>query len=160
MSGAVTPAATTHAGLPPLKSRFVDVDAMAWEPSRFPGVETKTLLVEKETGLLTVLMRMAPGARLPDHEHVLIEQTWVIEGRLVDPDGEAKAGSFVWRPAGSRHDAWTPEGALMLATFTAPNRFFEADGSVQDFMGQDWEAAWGSALRRMGGPARSPEAQR
>ena len=148
MTTAVTPAMPNHGDLPPLKSRFVDVDAMGWEVSRFPGVETKTLLVDRESGLLTVLMRMAPGAKLPDHEHVLIEQTWVIEGRLVDPDGEAGAGSFVWRPAGSRHDAWTPEGALMLATFTAPNKFFEADGKIVDFMGQDWESAWGHAVRR------------
>lgn len=163
MTTAVTPTPTTSGvpgpaaseSLPPLGSRFVEVDRLAWQPSRFPGVETKTLLVDRNTGLLTVLMRMAPGARLPDHEHVLIEQTWVIEGRLVDPDGEARAGSFVWRPAGSRHEAWTPDGALMLAMFTAPNRFFEADGSVLDFTGQDWEEAWGPALR--GGRDAAPQ---
>ena len=159
MTTAVTPGASGHGDLPPLKSRFVDVDAMPWEPSRFPGIETKTLLVDRESGLLTVLMRMAPGSRLPDHEHVLIEQTWVIEGRLVDPDGEAGPGSFVWRPAGSRHDAWTPDGGLMLAVFTSPNKFFEADGSVVDFMGQDWETVWGPALDRSVGAAR-PSAQR
>ncbi|MFN4090911.1 MAG: cupin domain-containing protein [Alphaproteobacteria bacterium] len=153
MTTATSPAAPHLADLPPLRSRFVDVDAAPWEPSRFPGIETKTLLVDRTSGLLTVLMRMAPGARLPDHEHVLIEQTWVIEGRLVDPDGEAGAGSFVWRPAGSRHDAWAPDGALMLAVFTAPNKFFESDGAVVDFMGQDWEGAWGDAVRRAAGRA-------
>ena len=30
-----------------------------------PGIETKTLLVERKSGLLTLLMKMAPGARLP-----------------------------------------------------------------------------------------------
>ncbi len=161
MTTAVTPSAVGHGDLPPLQSRFVDVPGMAWEPSRFPGVETKTLLVDRASGLLTVLMRMAPGARLPDHEHVLIEQTWVIEGRLVDPDGEARAGSFVWRPAGSRHEAWTPEGALMLAVFTAPNKFFEADGSVVDFLGQDWETAWGPAMQRTAAAAsEGPAVQR
>jgi len=44
---------------------------------------------------------------LPDHEHVLIEQTYVLEGSLVDKEGpdagiEVGAGEFVWRPAGSR----------------------------------------------------------
>ena len=161
MTTAVTPSAVGQGDLPPLQSRFVDVAGMTWEPSRFPGVETKTLLVDRASGLLTVLMRMAPGARLPDHEHVLIEQTWVIEGRLVDPDGEAQAGSFVWRPAGSRHEAWAPEGAVMLAVFTAPNKFFEADGSVVDFMGQDWETAWGPAVQRIAAAApEGPPVQR
>jgi len=105
-----------------LASRFVDVDNLPWEKTRYPGVEQKNLLVDPATGLLTALMRMAPGAHLPDHEHVKIEQTFVLEGRLVDKEGpdaglEVKSGEFVWREAGSRHVAWTPEGGLMLAMF-------------------------------------------
>ncbi|HEY9530704.1 MAG TPA: cupin domain-containing protein, partial [Burkholderiales bacterium] len=93
----------THANLPPLASRFVDIDSLPWEKTRYPGVEQKTLLVERETGLLTALMRMAPNARLPDHEHVKIEQTYVLEGTLLCGEGVCKAGQFVWRPAGRRH---------------------------------------------------------
>jgi anti-sigma factor ChrR (cupin superfamily) len=127
-----------------LASRFVDVQAMPWEKTNYPGVEQKTLFIEKETGLLTALMRMAPGARLPDHEHVKIEQTYVLEGSLHCPEGECRPGQFVWRPAGSRHHAWAgPEGGLFLAIFQAPNRFFQADGRVTDFLGNDWEKSWG-----------------
>lgn len=143
---AVTPNARHHAGLDPLFSRFVRVAEMPWEPTRFPGVEVKTLLVDRSSGLLTCLLRMAPGARLPDHEHVMIEQTYVLEGRLVDPDGEVGPGEYVWRPAGSRHEAWTPEGGLMLAMFQVPNRFHEKTGATTDMLGQDWAAAWGKAL--------------
>ena len=85
-----------------LASRFVQVADLPWEKTRFPGIETKTLLFERDSGLVTVLMRMAPGARLPDHEHVRIEQTYVLEGSLVCGEGECRAGEFVWRPAGSR----------------------------------------------------------
>ena len=74
---------------------------------------------------------------LPDHEHVNIEQTYVLEGSLVDKEGpaqgiECKAGEFIWREQGSRHVAWCPEGGLMLAIFQVPNKFFEADGRVID----------------------------
>ena len=55
-------------------SRFVSVGAMPWQQTKFPGVEVKILLLEKSTGLLTALLKMAPGAKLPDHEHVMIEQ--------------------------------------------------------------------------------------
>src|SRR5437763_1551992 len=88
-----------------LASRFVDVENLPWEKTRYPGIEQKTLLVDKGSGLLTTLMRMAPGAHLHDHEHVKIEQTYVLEGTLVCPEVECHAGQFVWRPAGSRHDA-------------------------------------------------------
>jgi anti-sigma factor ChrR (cupin superfamily) len=93
-------------------------------------------------------MRFAPGAVLPDHEHVQIEQTWVIEGKLVDKEGPAAGlevgpGEFVWREVGSRHVAWCPEGGLMLAIFQVPNKFFDQEGRVTDMGGNDWDAVWG-----------------
>ena len=144
---ATTPKATQHANLPPMASRFVDVAGLPWERTAYPGVEIKVLLVEKATGLMTMLLRMAPGAKLPDHEHVLIEQTYVLEGSLVCGEGVCAAGEFVWRPAGSRHEAWAgPQGGLMIAMFLVPNKFFQADGRVLDFAGNDWQARWGAAL--------------
>jgi len=138
----------TQPNLPPLASRFVDVERLPWEKTRYPGVETKTLLVDRKSGLLTLLMRMAPGARLPDHEHVEIEQTYVLEGSLLCGEGECKAGEFVWRPAGSRHEAWAgPQGGLMLAMFQVPNRFYDAGGRETDFLGNDWQKAWGAARK-------------
>ncbi len=144
-----TPTAKHHAALPPLASRFVEVGALPWEKTVFPGVEQKTLLIDRDSGLLTVLLKMAPGAKLPDHEHVLIEQTYLLSGTLVCGEGTVTAGNFVWRPAGSRHEAWAgPEGNLSIAMFQIPNRFYLADGAVRDFVGNDWETNWGGALRR------------
>lgn len=147
---AVTPNVPQHAGLPLLASRFVDVASLPWVRSeRHPGIESKTLLVDPASGLLTMLMRMAPGAKLPDHEHVLIEQTYVLQGSLVCGEGECRSGDYVWRPAGSRHEAWGgPDGALLLGMFQMPNRFFTPDGTAVDFAGRDWETAWGDALAR------------
>ena len=140
---AVTPNSQQHAQLPPMASRFVDVAGLPWEKTRYAGVEQKTLLVDRMSGLMTALMKMAPGARLPDHEHVKIEQTYVLEGTLVCGEGMSKAGEFVWRPAGSRHEAWAgPQGGLFLAMFQLPNKFFQADGRVTDFLGNDWDKAW------------------
>ncbi len=147
MTTAISPF-VDHASLAPKASRFVDVPNLPWRPTRFPGIEVKPLLMDSVQGLATVLMRMAPGSRLPDHEHVCIEQTWVLDGHLVDLDGpdaglECKAGQFVWRPAGSRHSAWSPNGGTFIAMFQIPNKFFEADGRVTDISGKDWEELWG-----------------
>src|SRR5262245_4776566 len=132
-----------------LASRCGRVAALPWHKTRHSGVETKALLADAESGLMTVITKMAPGARLPDHEHVLIEQTYVLEGTLHCGEGACKAGDFVWRPAGSRHEAWAgPEGCLAIAMFQMPNRFHEADGRVLDFLGNDWEKQWGQLFAR------------
>ncbi len=108
-------------------------------------------MVDRKSGLLTVLLKMDPGASLPDHEHALMEQTYVLEGRLVDTEGPEKGlevgpGEFVYRPAGSRHAAYTPEGGLMVAIFQVPNKFYENDGSTVDLIGDDWGTKWGHVI--------------
>ncbi len=148
MTTAITPHLAAHAALPALGSRLVEVEALPWQATRFAGIEVKTLLFDRASGLASSLMRMAPGSELPEHEHVQIEQTWVIEGHLVDRSGpdegiECKAGQFIWRPAGSRHSAWSPQGGLMLAFFQLPNKFFAGDGQVTDMAGADWQSLWG-----------------
>ena len=42
-------------------STYVDVPSLPWKPTRFPGVEAKTLMENPATGMSTVLMRWAPG---------------------------------------------------------------------------------------------------
>jgi anti-sigma factor ChrR (cupin superfamily) len=134
-----------------LLSRVVRAKDMPWQPTRFPGCAIKPLMVDPSSGLATLLFKMEPGAELPDHEHVLIEQTYVLEGWLVDKEGpdaglEVGAGEFVWRPAGSRHSAWAPKGGTLIAFFQIPNKFFERDGRVTDSSGQDWDKAWSHLL--------------
>jgi anti-sigma factor ChrR (cupin superfamily) len=152
MTTAFTPQeAKNHQGLGPMASRVVHANDLEWEPIRYPGCAVKTLMVDPKAGLLTVLLKMEPGAELPDHEHALMEQTYMLEGRLVDRDGaesglEVGPGEFVYRPAGSRHSAWTPEGGLMLAVFQVPNKFFDQDGKVVDLLGNDWTKKWGHVV--------------
>lgn len=148
MTTAVTPNAPDHQNLPPMASRFVDVAKLPWTKTAYPGIEAKTLLVDKPSGLLTVLLKMAPNARLPDHEHVLIEQTYLLQGTLVCGEGTVTPGNFVWRPAGSRHAACAgPEGNLSVAMFQLPNKFFQADGRELDFLGNEWDKVWGEAAK-------------
>ena len=121
---------------------------MEWQKTRFPGCEAKTLLFDRKTGLMTALMKFAPGAVLPDHEHVNIEQTYVLEGSWSTRKVRPRASNA--RPANtsgaSRAAATSPgvrEGGLMLAIFQVPNKFFEADGRVVDAAGEDWDADLG-----------------
>ena len=108
-----------------LASRYVDVERLPWRDTRWPKIKMKVLLEDKSTGLLTALFRWEPGAELPLHEHVQIEQSFTLEGSLEDDEGVCTAGNFVWRPSTSRHVARAPKGALILAFFLTPNRFFD-----------------------------------
>ena len=111
--------------LGPLDSRYVQVEQLPWKPTPTPGIDMKILLQDEESGLLTALFRWEPGTALDLHEHVEIEQTYVLEGSIQDAEGTVTAGDFVWRPTGNRHDAWSPDGALVLAFFLKPNKFLE-----------------------------------
>jgi anti-sigma factor ChrR (cupin superfamily) len=106
------------------RSTYLDVSRIEWKPTRFPGVYTKQLY-EDASGRLTALTKMDPGAVLPTHRHVGIEQSYVIEGTLVDEDGACSAGNFVWRRAGSVHKAWSPDGCVVLGVFERPNIFLD-----------------------------------
>ena len=110
-----------------LASRYVNVDELDWKPTPTPGIDMKILLDVPETGLLTALFRWAPGTALPLHEHVEIEQTYVLSGSIVDDEGVVREGNYVWRPKGNRHIARSPDGALVLSFFLKPNKFLEGE---------------------------------
>ena len=122
-----TPLAKHHETLALIASRFVDVDQLPWKPTPLPGIDMKVLLEDPETGLLTALFRWEPGTELPIHEHVEIEQTFVLEGSIVDDEGEVTAGNYVWRPKGNRHIARAPKGALVISFFLKPNKFLDGE---------------------------------
>lgn len=106
-------------------SHYIDVPNLPWQPTRFPGVEMKILWREPDGEAFTALFRTAPGARLPKHRHVGVEQTFVLEGSLVDDQGACTAGNFVWRSPGSIHSAWSPDGCLSIGIFQRANEFFD-----------------------------------
>jgi quercetin dioxygenase-like cupin family protein len=124
---ATTPGMKGQDALTALSSRYVDVDDLPWKPTPCAGIEMKVLVEDPTTGLLTALFRWQPGAELTLHEHVEIEQTFVLEGSLADEEGEVTAGNYVWRPKGNRHSARSPNGALVLSMFLKPNIFLTGD---------------------------------
>jgi anti-sigma factor ChrR (cupin superfamily) len=122
---------STTAELSETASHFVDVPSIPWKPTPTKGIDMKVLM-SREDGLMTALFRWEPGTVLPLHEHVEIEQTFVLEGSIVDDEGEVRAGSYVWRPRGNRHVARSPHGALVLSFFIKPNKFLEGDLAGQE----------------------------
>ena len=79
----------------PLGSQYVDVAQLEWQATRFPGISMKMLWQDESGDAYTALFRVEPGATLPRHRHTGVEQTFVIEGSLVDDEGTCTSGNFV-----------------------------------------------------------------
>ncbi len=116
--------ALRHQVRPELGSCYVKTDEIPWEPmAGAPGVQMKVLVQDTESGLFTALFKIEPGGVVPDHVHQAVEQTYVLEGTFADQEGVATAGDFIWRPAGNRHQAYSPDGCVILGFFLKPNKF-------------------------------------
>ena len=98
------------ASLTALASRFIETESVPWIEMA-PGNKMKVIYHDPVTDMLTILSKLEPGAGIPAHVHEDLEQTFVLEGSLVDHEGECTAGNFVIRAKGSRHAA---DGAQRL----------------------------------------------
>ena len=102
-----------------LASRFIKTDSVPWIETA-PGNKMKVIYHDPVTDMLTILSKLEPGSGIPGHVHQDLEQTYVIEGSLVDDEGECTAGNFVIRAKGSRHAPTAPKGCTMLVFFLKP----------------------------------------
>lgn len=63
------------------------------------------------------LMVMAPGASSVPHRHSGAEEFYVLEGELIDFDGQVYgAGDFVRLAPGTVHSSLSPTGCKLLVT--------------------------------------------
>jgi predicted ChrR family anti-sigma factor len=79
------------------------------------GIFIKQLFADKERGTVTSLYRMMPGARVPRHKHLGIEECYVIEGDFHTSMGILGAGDYQCANTGSIHEPlYTVTGATLL----------------------------------------------
>ena len=68
-----------------------------------PGLEIKLLLVDREAGFQSFLLRLAPGCQLPPHDHSSLEECLLLEGDMLIGDRAYVAGDYHAALPGSRH---------------------------------------------------------
>jgi anti-sigma factor ChrR (cupin superfamily) len=105
-----------------LAALTADLDRLAWRPLR-PGVDIHVLYEVPGGGPAAALLRYAPGAEVPIHEHTGHEHIHVLQGAQHDERGRYVAGTFVVNPPGTRHRVWSPDGCLVLIVWERPVRF-------------------------------------
>ena len=67
------------------------------------GIEKKQLHADREAGVECYLLRLAPGARLPGHDHKMVEECVMLEGEMWIGDLKLVAGDFHLAPPDSVH---------------------------------------------------------
>jgi anti-sigma factor ChrR (cupin superfamily) len=100
-----------HSAPPAINVRLGEIE---WEPMA-EGVLYKPLFYDREKQLVTTLVRMLPGASVPRHRHLGIEQCLVLEGDFRVGGEVYGPGDFQCVFEGSVHeDIRTETGALVM----------------------------------------------
>ncbi|MGD9738613.1 MAG: cupin domain-containing protein [Bauldia sp.] len=99
-----------------------------WKEAEFvpfrPGVEISRLAGDP-AGASVALLRYAPGASVPMHEHTGLETIVVLDGAQSDDRGRYAAGAIAINPAGTRHRVWSDEGCVVLIQWERPVRILD-----------------------------------
>jgi anti-sigma factor ChrR (cupin superfamily) len=102
------------------KAVVVKSGGEGWRELKIPGVSVKALRRDHDTGGSTALVRLAPGAKFPAHNHPAGEEVFVLEGDvLIGPD-RLQAGDYLYTPPDGQHAASSQDGCVFLVTLPRP----------------------------------------
>ncbi len=117
---------------------LVQADKLKWIPDG-SGNELKVLRVSSETGAWSALVRAPAGQVNPPHTHLGPADFYVISGVVDYRAGVARAGDWMYEPAGAVHQATShPEDTVYLANVYGPIAFHDEDGKIVHVL--DWRA--------------------
>jgi quercetin dioxygenase-like cupin family protein len=96
-----------------------------WRPAKTPGLEVKLLRRDKATEESSFLIRLAPGARIPAHDHPAGEELYVLEGDFHVGPESLGPGDYLYTPANGIHAAHSKGGCVVLVVLPKPVRILE-----------------------------------
>jgi anti-sigma factor ChrR (cupin superfamily) len=86
----------------------------AWEQVA-PGIECKLLASDAEAHRVSMLVRLAPGARYPAHTHAAIEELHLLDGELWIDERKLLPGDYNYgAPAAGDDLVWSETGCTCL----------------------------------------------
>jgi anti-sigma factor ChrR (cupin superfamily) len=97
------------------------VEQVAWAPFR-EGIEIYPIY-KSEQGCSAALLRYAPGATVPAHQHLGYEHIFVLRGEQNDECHCYPQGTLVVSPPGTRHAVQSLGGCVVLAIWEKPVSF-------------------------------------
>ena len=121
------------------------------------GNQAIVLRVSKETGFYSLLIKAPAGQVNKPHTHIGAADFYVISGGFDYRGGSARAGDWVYEPAGAVHEATThPMDTIYLANSYGPIAFHGKDGGYSHIA--DWRAI--TAMADRAGQPRPANGQR
>jgi len=85
-----------------------------------PGIECKLLATDGERHRVSMLVRLAPGARYPAHSHAGVEELHLLDGELWIDERKLVPGDYNYGPPGASDErVWSETGCTcVLVTST------------------------------------------
>ncbi|GEP59571.1 cupin domain-containing protein [Reyranella soli] len=85
-----------------------------------PGIECKLLATDGERHRVSMLVRLAPGARYPAHTHAGVEELHLLDGELWIDERKLVPGDYNYGPPGASDErVWSETGCTcVLVTST------------------------------------------
>jgi anti-sigma factor ChrR (cupin superfamily) len=81
-----------------------------WEEPA-PGISCKLLATDAESGRVSMLVRLAPGAEYPPHTHAGVEELHMLEGELMVDEKKLYAGDYLRsEPGTADRRVWSETG--------------------------------------------------
>jgi quercetin dioxygenase-like cupin family protein len=85
-------------------------DEPEWQEAA-PGITCKLLATDVETGRVSMLVRLAPGAEYPPHTHAGVEELHMLHGELMVNGRRLRAGDYLRsEPGTTDHRVWSETG--------------------------------------------------
>jgi anti-sigma factor ChrR (cupin superfamily) len=94
-----------------LAIRATDLD---WQPRRIPGVQAAVLFRDEVNRIQNLVVKAAAGVVYPLHQHVGIEEIYMLEGELIINDQIYLAGDYIRSYPNSIHAPFTNTGCMFL----------------------------------------------
>jgi quercetin dioxygenase-like cupin family protein len=114
-----------------MRFHLTDSKSLPWIESPFPGVSLKVLRVGEDASQVVDLTRIAKGAALPPHRHLVAQRAYFLSGVGQTLDGTTlEAGSYGEVPPGVRHGTKAIEEVVLLNFFDGMVSWFLDDGDV------------------------------
>lgn len=116
---AAVDAADTRAPRPPLPELLFALEPDAVWKDIAPGLQLRML--SRGSGGSSYVVRVAPGATVPSHEHPCVEHSYILSGSI-DVEGTlCHAGDYHRAASGTRHDTfYSAGGCVMLVVESSP----------------------------------------
>jgi quercetin dioxygenase-like cupin family protein len=80
-----------------------------------PGIECKLLATDGERQRISMLVRLAPGARYPAHTHAGVEELHLLDGELWIDERKLLPGDYNYGPPGASDErVWSETGCTCV----------------------------------------------